>query len=56
MFTVVKYTFTICDPDWTMTNSVEWEDIKDLLILGQHKNVKYRIIYKKLKDDAYGDN
>ena len=27
MFHVVKYTFSICDPDWTFSNSIEWDQI-----------------------------
>jgi hypothetical protein len=46
IFTVVKYTFTICDPDWAMSGSIEYDDIKELLILGKNKDALYAEIYK----------
>lgn len=45
IFNVVKYSFFIIDPDWTLSGSVEWEDIRDLITLGKHQNSKYKEIY-----------
>ena len=56
MFQVVKYTFSICDPDWTFTNSIEWDEIKNLLVVGKHEDYKFSKMFKSLKNIAYGDD